>query len=71
MARRMTLERILRDDDDASGQTIRNWVIEEDSGMLTIRPRKDLNFILIRASDAKQLADDLVMMAAQEPKPCK
>jgi len=71
MARRMTLERILRDDDDASGQTIRNWLIEEDSGMLTIRPREDLNFILIRASDAKQFADDLLMMAAQETEPCK
>lgn len=71
MARRMTLERILRDDDDASGQTIRDWIIEEDSGMLTIRPHKELNFIIIRASDAKQFADDLLMMAAQESKPCK
>lgn len=65
MAKRLTLERLLRDDDDASGQTIRQWHVERDGELLTIRTRADQpGFLLIRASDAALLCADITEMAA-------
>lgn len=60
MAARMTLERVLRDDDDASGQTIREWKIEVESGAcITIRMNHGDGFILLRPDDVDWFITDL------------
>lgn len=59
MAARVTIERILRDDDDHAGQSIREWKIEAESGHITLRARENLNFLLLRASDIDLLRADL------------
>lgn len=51
MVAQITVERILRDDDDMSGQTIRQWKIEVHAGHVTIRSRDELSFLMIRAAD--------------------
>jgi hypothetical protein len=64
MAARITTERILRDDDDDSGQSIRDWKIESDSGHVTIRLKHGDGFILMRAADVEIFVDDLRRAAA-------
>lgn len=65
MAARFTVERILRDPDDASGQTIRRWHIQKEGDHLTIKSTENADgFILIRAEDVARLADDLKTAAA-------
>lgn len=59
MTARITIERILRDDDDASGQTIREWKIESESGSVTIRLKHGDGFILLRPADVETFASDL------------
>lgn len=59
MAAKITLERILRDDDDSSGQTIRNWKVESEPGHITIRMNHGDGFILLRPEDVKVFTDDL------------
>lgn len=59
MAKRMTLERILRDDDDASGQTIRSWRIESDGDQVCITKSEHSEWIMIRTSDVDQFIADL------------
>lgn len=60
MARRLTVERVLRDDDDASGQTIRKWQIQRDGNFITIRSRDDgPGFIMLRTSDVPLFKADL------------
>jgi hypothetical protein len=59
MAARMTLERILRDDNDDSGQTIRDWKIEADPGHITIRLKHGDGFILLRLADIQVFVADL------------
>lgn len=59
MVARITIERVLRDDDDASGQTIRDWKIESDLGTVTIRLKNGNGFILMRASDVDQFVADM------------
>lgn len=60
MAARITLERILRDDDDASGQTIREWKIEAEAGAgITIRMNHGDGFILLRPDDVDWFIKDL------------
>lgn len=60
MSARITIERILRDDDDHSGQTIRQWRIEAEGGHITVRDREDhLPFLMLRPADVDILILDL------------
>lgn len=59
MAARVTIERILRDDDDASGQTIREWKIESEPGHITIRLKHGDGFLLLRTADVEVFSADL------------
>lgn len=59
MAVRHTIERILRDDDDDSGQSIREWRIETEGTHVTVRRREGDGFILLRAADIDTLITDL------------
>lgn len=59
MAARITIERVLRDDDDASGQSIRDWKIEADSGLITIRMKFGDGFIMLRPADVEIFTADL------------
>lgn len=60
MAVRATIERVLRDDDDASGQTIRDWKIEAEPGAgIMIRMKHGTGFILLRAGDVDLFVADL------------
>lgn len=60
MAVRITIERILRDPDDASGQTIRDWKLESESGHVTIRTNHGSGFIGMRADDVDLFVGDLL-----------
>ena len=64
MAAKVTLERILRDDDDSTGQDIREWKIEREGSRLKIRDCRGSGFLLIRASDADELMADIKAMAS-------
>lgn len=59
MTARITIERLLRDDDDASGQTVRDWKIESEAGRITIRMKHGDGFILLRADDTDLFVTDL------------
>lgn len=57
---RITIERILRDDDDHSGQSIRQWRIEIEGAHITVRDREaHLGFLMLRPSDIETFVDDL------------
>ena len=60
MVARITIERLLRDDDDTSGQTIREWKLEIESGTITMRSRHGEGFLILRGEDVPQLVADLV-----------
>ncbi|MBX3481633.1 MAG: hypothetical protein KF842_14675 [Caulobacter sp.] len=67
MAAQLTLERILRDDDDASGQTIRVWRLSIDGQYLRIQrsgTETSSSGLLIRVADVPQLIADLKSIAA-------
>lgn len=59
MSARITLERILRDDDDDSGQTIRDWKIESERGNVTIRMKHGNGFVMMRPDDVDVFIEDL------------
>jgi hypothetical protein len=60
MPAKVTIERLLRDSDDASGQTIRDWKIEcEPGGPITIRMKHGDGFILMRTTDIDIFTSDL------------
>ena len=59
MPARHTIERILRDADDSSGQSIREWKIESESGFITIRLRHGDGFISLRPDDVAWFVIDL------------
>lgn len=59
MSARITIERLLRDDDDASGQSIRNWTIESEPGFITIRMKHGAGFVLLRAADVDVFCGDM------------
>lgn len=59
MVARITIERVLRDDDDASGQNIRDWKIESEAEAITIRMKHGEGFILLRSADVDQFVTDL------------
>ncbi len=64
MAKRVTIERVLRDDDDASGQSVRGWKLSLDGKFITIRPaRRDVSdFLLIQTDDVETLCRDLAVL---------
>lgn len=59
MAARVTFERVLRDDNDDSGQSIRDWRIESEAGHITIRLKHGNGFLLMRPADVDQFVIDL------------
>ncbi len=59
MTARITIERILRDNDDDSGQSICKWMIESEAGFVKIRMNHGDGFILIRPDDVGVFAADL------------
>lgn len=60
MTERATFDRILRDDGDASGQTIRQWSIQAEPGRVTIRNAPDGSYLLgMRADDVEAFMADL------------
>lgn len=59
MAARITIERILRDPDDASGQSIRDWKIESEPGFITIRLKHGDGFIMLRPADVETFIFDV------------
>ena len=64
MARRTTIERILRDVDDDSGQTIRQWLIQREDEFITLRQHESDSFINLRPEDCEILCADLREIAA-------
>lgn len=59
MAVRVTVERVLRDADDISGQSIRDWKMEAEKGHLTIRLKHGDGFIMLTPDDVEQFINDL------------
>lgn len=59
MPARMTIERLLRDNDDASGQTIRKWNVEINPNSIMVRMNHGDGFILMSAADVDQFVADL------------
>jgi len=59
MPARITIERILRDADDDSGQSVRNWTIESEAGHVTIRMKHGNGFIMMGPDDIDQFVIDL------------
>lgn len=59
MAARITIERILRDDNDDTGQSVRDWKIESDAGFITIRLKHGEGFITLRPTDIEIFTADL------------
>ncbi len=59
MAARVTIERILRDPDDAAAQTVRDWKIEAEQGHIVIRLKHGDGFIMLRPDDVEIFTNDL------------
>jgi hypothetical protein len=59
MAARVTIERVLRDDDDISGQSVRDWKIEAEPGHITIRLKHGDGFIMLSPPDVAIFINDL------------
>jgi len=59
VAKRTTIERVLRDDGDNAGQSIRDWKIEAENNHVTLRSGHDLEFIMLRKADIDLLIADL------------
>lgn len=59
MAARVTIERMLRDEDDDTGQSLRDWRIESERGFVTIRMKHGDGFILMRPADIDLFVRDL------------
>jgi hypothetical protein len=66
---RVTMERLLRDDDDDSGQSIRNWHLRREGGHITIRLREGSSgdFIMLRIDDVPAFVSDLEDLSDFEP----
>lgn len=63
MAARITIERILRDADDASGQSIRQWKVEAEIGGITVRHNHGDGFIMMRTDDVDRFVADIYRAA--------
>lgn len=62
MSERACFDRILRDDDDMSGQTVRQWRIEAEAGRIVIKDSAgdDSRYFLgMRATDVEAFIADL------------
>lgn len=61
MAVKLTVERILRDDDDTSGQSVREWKLELEDDTLTISGsrHRPASWLIIRLSDADEFMADI------------
>lgn len=59
MVARITIERILRDDNDDSGQSVRDWKLESEAGRVTIRMKHGDGFIMLRCDDMEVFVADL------------
>lgn len=59
MPARITIERVLRDEDDATGQSVRDWAIEVDAGHITIRLKHGTGFLMLRTDDIPLFSADL------------
>lgn len=64
MAARVIIERVLRDDDDMSGQTVRDWKIEAERGHVVIRLKHGDGFLMMRPADIDIFTDDLARAKA-------
>lgn len=58
-----TLERILRDEDDASAQTVRGWLLTRDGDSLQIARNEHSDWNMVRVEDVPQLVADLLEIA--------
>lgn len=72
MSRRIIVETVLRDHDDATGQTVRSWRLENSDGAMTLtggtgedahRP------VSLRASDLPDLIADLERVVREPEEP--
>lgn len=59
MAYRRTIERILRDDDDLTGQTVRGWMLVEEDGDITISRDEHAAGFRIPAGDVEAFIADI------------
>ncbi|MBU1606341.1 MAG: hypothetical protein KKD08_05975 [Alphaproteobacteria bacterium] len=61
MTSKITIERVLRDPDDASGQTVREWKLELEGDTLTISGsrHRPASWLIIRLSDADEFMADI------------
>jgi len=64
MASRRHIERILRDEDDISGDTIRQWHISRENNFITLRKSEGEMFLHLRSEDVPILIEDLKEIAA-------
>lgn len=64
MAARVTIERILRDEEDATGATIRDWKIEAERGHVVVRLKHGDGFLMLRPADIEIFTDDLARAKA-------
>jgi hypothetical protein len=68
MAGSLTLERIIRDPDDAKGSAVREWHISSEGSLILLRRHKGSNsFITLTEEDFGQLHADLKAMASVIP----
>lgn len=59
MPARITIERVLRDADDNTGQSIREWRVESEVDVITVRTSAGGSFLIIRPDDVYQFVADL------------
>ncbi len=59
MASRVTIETILRDDEDHTGANIRDWKMEVECGHITIRMKHGDGFIMLCPDDIEKFVKDL------------
>lgn len=64
MSAKRSLERVLRDNNDASGQGIRSWLITRDGDHLTIARSEHSDWVSVAVADVPQLVADLQELAA-------
>ncbi len=62
MPAKITLERIIRDDDDQTGRDVREWTITRENEIITIKGRKAS--LLISTDDVPDLIADMQAMVA-------
>lgn len=67
MPRLITVERMVRDDEDPTGHSVRSWWIRRDGSYIWIQPAENqAGPLMIQASDIEALCADLEMLAMAE-----